>query len=352
MPTDARTLFFNCENTAGVRAWGSAISAGLQAAGLVKTSIAGQVDWNAVVHGSISSSEYYNYLGFEVYRFSDALQASRPVFIKIGYNYSNEYNRYWGNYVLGPPTITIEVGTEIDNSGNWTPGALKTSVTQHDWLRSYLQGYNTTANGTHYWKPTNGAVTPMHTFCDGSSVVSHLGAQHQQQPYWHTPNGTNKFASTPGILWVERTRDADGTPNGNGVIVATCSYANNYAGDFSLVTGARFQMISFLANQVSIADNWWPISWPSEAFGSGASGTEVSIWPPSIISPRKEHLLGMVGIYKGDIALGTTVTFPVLGSPHVYRSLAGIAGVNSNDNTRSKVNAHVPSGAMMMRWDA
>lgn len=65
---------------ADFRAWGSALSAGLASAGLVKTADTGQIDWVTVARAAGGTSA-----GYEVWRMNDAMQATKPVFFKLEY---------------------------------------------------------------------------------------------------------------------------------------------------------------------------------------------------------------------------------------------------------------------------
>lgn len=61
------------------RAWGSTLSAALATVGMVKTADTGQIDWATVVKPSGSNA----FMGYEVWRFNDALQSTAPIFLKV-----------------------------------------------------------------------------------------------------------------------------------------------------------------------------------------------------------------------------------------------------------------------------
>ena len=87
MATSVQSSTWTNADDARFRAWGSAISAGLAAVGLVKVAVTGAVNWGTVVRGTaIAAGTPW---GFEVWRFADALQATHPVFIKVEYGGSN-----------------------------------------------------------------------------------------------------------------------------------------------------------------------------------------------------------------------------------------------------------------------
>jgi hypothetical protein len=81
MSTDQRTLPGTFTLDSDFRSWGSGLSAQLAAIGLVKTSDTGQIDWTTVLKPTSSGQ----IRGFEIWRFNDALQATKPVFIRLDY---------------------------------------------------------------------------------------------------------------------------------------------------------------------------------------------------------------------------------------------------------------------------
>jgi len=81
MATDTRNLPAFSNTDAEFRTWGSGIAAALQACGLVKTSDTGQIDWATVTRPGASHTA----AGYEIYRFNDSLQATKPVLIKVEY---------------------------------------------------------------------------------------------------------------------------------------------------------------------------------------------------------------------------------------------------------------------------
>lgn len=105
------TLWTKARNTNGstseLRSWGSAISAALATAGLIKTADTGQVDWTTINYNATQGA----LLGYEIWRFNDGLQATRPVFIKVWY--------YNASSTI-PPNLRIlfTVGSATDGVGN------------------------------------------------------------------------------------------------------------------------------------------------------------------------------------------------------------------------------------------
>lgn len=94
----------NVGSNEGFRAIGSRISAGLGAIGLVKETFPGQIDWTSVAKPTTADTVQ----GYEVWRFSDALQAVAPVYLRVGYGSSSYVN------IFG---LQVQLGTEHDGAG-------------------------------------------------------------------------------------------------------------------------------------------------------------------------------------------------------------------------------------------
>jgi hypothetical protein len=90
------------------RAWGQGIETALAAIGLLKSVEIGQIDWTSVLHPTLTSTA----MGFAIYKFNDALQATSPVFIKF------EFGSASGS--ANNPAIWVTIGTGSDGSGTIT----------------------------------------------------------------------------------------------------------------------------------------------------------------------------------------------------------------------------------------
>lgn len=96
-------------NDAEFRTWGKGVSDGLAAVGMVKTADTGQIDWATAIRPAASA-----FAGYEMWRFSDALQATKPVFIKIEYGVAS---------AITTPNMAFTVGTVTNGAGAFTgPG--------------------------------------------------------------------------------------------------------------------------------------------------------------------------------------------------------------------------------------
>lgn len=140
MATDIRSMLAFISNDADMRTWGAAIHAQLLAAGLTVASDTGQIDHTTSVRPGISSfnSKAGGTNGYEIWRFSDTLQATVPVFIKVEYGIGAAADRpnlafTVGTGTDGAGTITGQVGTRRANPA----GASKTAAAV---LNSYCSG--------------------------------------------------------------------------------------------------------------------------------------------------------------------------------------------------------------------
>jgi hypothetical protein len=97
------TVFANTTD-ADFRTWGLEFSTALQACGLSQTTDTGQINWTTVLRPTVVNTA----AGYEIYKFTDALQSTYPIFIKI---------EYGSGPVVAQPNIWITVGTTTSGAG-------------------------------------------------------------------------------------------------------------------------------------------------------------------------------------------------------------------------------------------
>lgn len=162
------------------RAWGSAISAAFTALGFTKTADTGQINLTTVTAPvAVNTSA-----GYEIRQFTDTLQATRPIVVKV------EYGSGPGS--TATPQMWATFGTASDGAGTITS----------------TPGYGTTVSARRTVGPTTNGLTGQTSNCylgnaDGSAIGLML---------WPT----TAAAWGGGMFAVERTRNLDGTPNGDG----------------------------------------------------------------------------------------------------------------------------------------
>jgi hypothetical protein len=337
MATDQRNITFDSTTNPAFRAWGAALAAALVAGGLVKHTDTGQIDWVNVVP---SGSSIENIQGYEIYRFNDALQATKPVFIKIEYGYfSNPAG------ARGGPVIYITVGTSTNGAGTITGSVIS--------ARTRFMGTAVVSSANNGATNTSPAASPVWTAGDGSWIGMAVGASATARPTTTLGSANHKF-SFPAFLVIDRTRDLTGAGTGDGLVLMTSHWPpTGTYGDVD-ATGPinAFQMLSFTGSGVATQDGYWPFLWPGNGFQTGSQGGDLYAWPMPLATPKGQpQCLAVLGIYKSDVALGTVVSMTVLQGIHNYISLASIAGTANNDASRGYVNTGITSGAVLMRWE-
>ena len=295
MATSVQSSTWTNADDASFRAWGSAISAGLAAVGLVKVAVTGAVNWGTVVRGtSVASGTPW---GFEVWRFADALQATHPVFIKVEYGGSNSTSA-----PQAIPALWVTVSRGVDAAGNPVNILAPRRACQ-----SNIAASSPSANRT--------SIEPIFVSSDGSSicVVPRTGA-------------VAAGVHAPAFI-VDRSRDNTGTPTSAGGVILT--------------EGAGQPTTSSLAYNASPAQmhawtyaggSWMgdvPAVCPSSVNGSAvtastslAVGDKAPVFPLVVTVPNHEpwQVLAAVTVLAGDAANGP-FTANVLGRIRNYRSI-------------------------------
>jgi hypothetical protein len=250
-------------DNATFRAWGSGIAAGIVAAGITKTTDTGQIDWTTVAFPSTTLQKR----GYEIYRFNDALQATRPVFMRIDYGSgSYQYN----------PMMWLTVGTATDGAGNITahasfPNSIAAVRTLH---------YNT---GSAFYSAT---PQPVYVDSDGGGSLMVAG--------WFNVPGSSSPTFVGFVTIVERTRNFDGTMNGEGVMVLNTTIGGAVMQNIILTNAATYS-----SAQTGVgAFAFYPIG-TSQAPVTGFAGGVQNFYPvftgftPQMHAPTK-HVVGMV----------------------------------------------------------
>ena len=107
MTTASWSAVFAQTTAAQFRAIGGRSQAHLAAIGLVQTTDTGQIDWTTVAAPTTSAQS----MGYEIWRFNDALQATAPIFFKIEFGSAGPADH---------PSIWLTVGTGSNGAGTIT----------------------------------------------------------------------------------------------------------------------------------------------------------------------------------------------------------------------------------------
>lgn len=174
---------YNGVSTTGteIRAWVQAIHTALTAIGLVQTADTGQINPATVTNAAATDTES----GYEVWRFNDTLQATAPVFVRIGYGRANGTTC---------PQLWVTVGKGTDGAGTITGVLIPRTRTGG----SDNSGTSTTT-ATGYASSGDGSMLALFPF-----IMYASGAP---------------TAALPGFV-LDRSRDASGAPTGDGVSLA------------------------------------------------------------------------------------------------------------------------------------
>jgi hypothetical protein len=133
MATQNFSTVFEQTSDATFRNWGLELSTALQATGLAQTADTGQINWTTVLRPTTASAS----AGYEVYAFTDTLQATDPIFIKIEYGSGPLSNGQ-------QPGIWITIGTSTNGAGT-LGGSLsaRTPMWVYDRASGGIRSYST-----------------------------------------------------------------------------------------------------------------------------------------------------------------------------------------------------------------
>lgn len=190
------------------RLWGAAISLALSDVGMVQTTDTGQINWGTVTRPAINTDG-----GYQMWRFNDTLQATKPIFLKLffGTGAATSY-----------PRLIAQVGTGTNGDGTLTGAGPSLTI---------FTGAGTGAASTESW-----------ISCDGSALMICFAVD--------TPNAVERGHT----LILERFRDDDGDPNGLGAYLS-----NGYAGTLGNTT---WMVFDFVGGVTPVANSYPPCLLP------------------------------------------------------------------------------------------
>jgi hypothetical protein len=277
------------DTDANFRLWGKAISDAFAAIGLIKDTDAAQINWATVAKPTGVSTM----MGYEVWRFNDAIQATCPVYFKIQYGSSSAS----ANII----NIIMQVGQGSDNAGTLT---------------------GTTATATTFGSGTSSSTTY-------SCFISSDGGRINVAMF------AGGGLSIPFGFYIERIKDDNGDPTANGVNIvyfgvtgaATASVSQQYLP----LTGAAYPATPMTGFMCAM---------PSS--GQASYGTNVGLFP---IYPNLGYAanpdMGALVYFTGDIASpGTMLNVTMYGTTHTFVTLgnttgAAVASLNGNTTIHS-----------------
>lgn len=236
----------------------------LTALGFPKTADTGQVDWATA---SLTGSNTYTH--YEIRRFDDEHQATKPVFMKISYGRLTASSV---NY----PQVQITLGTGSNGSGELTGPVFNT------W--SFM--LNTVSDRTDWYGTSDG-----HGFM---LMVGGASANTSWSRYW---------------LLIERLRGADGEPLGSHVFVTKNASGGSSTNNDDNVVCVDFDMARGKTSEVAGVPVAYPVTIPSAA--ATLSSDNHFTYPFGVLSMLTQDGRGYsklaVGYAYGDFLNGTVV---------------------------------------------
>jgi hypothetical protein len=299
MSIQTLTLAPTNNTDANFRLWGSGISTALAAAGLVQTSDTGQINWTTVVKPTTSTQSR----GYEMWRFADSLQSTRPVFVRLDYGSSA---------VTNTPGVYVSTGTATDGAGLLTSASTLPNTTLWSPGNPAAPFSISTTGVVFYGAGNDYSTATLNNLYVASDTSSLLLAG------WYNAAGSSYPAQSGGLLVVERTRDQDGAANGDGVILIK-TYAG--AGPTTAITtlGRAYSFYGATAAGAPVLHGGKQASVPA----SGVVGATLNTFPvftgalPQLSGPSK-HL---VAVWSADQSVNTQFDVTVYSTTCTYRSL-------------------------------
>jgi hypothetical protein len=255
---------------ADFRTFVQATAAKLTACGLVQTADTGQIDPTAVLKPTAVNTA----AGYQIWRFDDALQATRPIFVKLEYGVGAAVDR---------PSLWLTVGSGSNGSGTLT--GVTSARTQLAWANS----------------AASGALAPA--YASGAAGAGGNGRA------WFTLAGLEEAGSRNAWALIARTLDAGGTPTGDGVVVvlanaSTATQAVLIPGDGSAVRSLLLTGAFGFARQ-------------PDSMGKAVVGTDVGVDPFVFFYGKPLYGLG-VALLGGSVGSLGIFTATVLGAQHTF----------------------------------
>ena len=258
-------------------------------------------DTGQIVFGAIASSiPTNNVAGYEIFQFTDATQATLPVFLKVEY----AQNSYTG---LLNPQVWITVGSATTGTGTITNMAsIPNSVSSRTSI------FNTV---NAQWGSSTGSAL-MYADSDGGSSLMFGG--------WVNPTGTPNALSSGGTFIAERTREWDGTFNTDAIFIGWMT-ANLAATFLTLLYGTATQ---FTGSASALA--FTPVGTSQTPNYVATIGNTVYLFPmipnttPRMVAPSKHLIMCWIG----DVPAGVTVTTTLYGSSRGFLRTNSIAATN------------------------
>ncbi len=279
MTTSAVTSTLAHTDDATFRAWGRQVGDQLTAVGLVRTADTGQINWGTVLRPAAGASA-----GYEIFRFDDPLQATRPIFLRINYLTTSAS--------ATTPFLQVSTGQGTDGAGALTS------------VMTGLVAVN--GGGSPVTTSMHTSYACMNAAVGGFFFCGWLGSRST------TPNAAFTF----GIF---RSLDDNGAPVGDGFTIYTANTS-------SLTT----QSWSWLTN--SVLNSGQTYSLIPGGIAASTFGQDIQAYRHYMSYPVIRPLAGLVTVFANEISRGSTFTAPIIGTTaRTYLALGdGTIGASAN----------------------
>lgn len=283
------TAISSCTTDAIFRETGQKFAAAFAAIGLVKVPFTGQINWATVAKPATAKTVQ----GYELWRFDDALQATAPVFIRIGYG---------GGYSATYFGLNLQIGTGHDGAGNLTG-----TVSAAGWTSPHSDQ----AAPHPFWVAGDAGRLLVNMF----TATSTYSASHALVERIAGPGGAPSAAGVTLLI-----------AGGGGSINVNCS-STIRPGGVDTQTAAPYACTTMPAGTSGMVDN------------------EVSVYPVRVWMARRETppLHSLVCYFGADIAARTP--FQARGWDGALRSYYPL-GVRISD-----IGGTPSTGCVALRWD-
>lgn len=260
--------------------WIQQFEAALAGGGLVQTLDTGQINSATVAVPTVANQ----FMGYQIWRLNDTIQAERPVFIKI--EYGSGVNQFAGN-------VRVTVGTSTNGAG--VLGGMATGAPT---MQMSPQLVETQAQ-------------PWYSYGDLSSFSMAFGTSRADLGW------------RPSFFTIERTRDTTGVPNSDGwVFFTTQGFGWNTGsasyGDTNCYLG------SYTTNQIH-SQICLPVAHPGMFGywdGTGQVGNDLNIFPLLVSTPKPQgQMLNALAVYANAMPGQSTVPIVVSGASRTYLAL-------------------------------
>ena len=315
MTTATTTTAIDQTSDAAFRTWVAEIITQLAAVGLTQTADTGQINTSTVTRAASNTSA-----GYTIWRFSDTLQSTSPVFLKLEFGSGSSGNTY--------PQMWVSISTGTNGTGTLSNLAGATPV------RFVCVTQNT---------PSSTTISYPSYFCCDQSTIGYVGMS------WKiggSSSGTSYNAySSYGGFHLGRSNDSTGASTGSAVFLlsnavnnTTSSYGSMQC--YSYTTTAIYPAASALT---SAAFGWgiYPLG-PTVTLTGGA----VQVMPGMMMTPSIQFTQCIGLCSATEVPPGSTFSSALIGSTaRTYLQCGSPPGITNT------INGYTPAQVgMFMLW--